>query len=683
MPLTFEQFKAQRQQGKSFESLVAETNKTGKVMTFDEYKAQRGLATPTPTQTNLLDRSGIETPTEKKGSFIGNAAKGLGRALLGPLGMVATKSGRDTIKGAASFLTGSEQRAAKNIASATGIGQLSPKQQKELYDTASQLRQSAYKAPLGSDRRKRLLQQADQAEKGVFTQASEEIAALPSNQEVIGNFAGVGLDVLTAGTYSKAAMGAKSFALSKAGAPTLIKEAGQAIAKPFLKAVAPKVVEGAGVGYGYDVALGLQGQRGEDRTGASAFIPGWGTALGAAIPVGLGAYGKAKQGFNQKKAIDELEQKYQEWMSGTTAGKKKLDKLGAKTEALNRSGTTGTTEARTLAEGGVIPNRSGAKFDTYEQAAQYREGIAPLYEANQQALKEVGLASAPIKLEDLEARAIANARTPQNINSGNFGTMEAQIKKRFEELRRNYPQGAIPLSVVDDIKSAHWDNVFKNKSLVEADRLTKDMDYSIAKAMQKTIEETAEKAGHKEVAQLNRTIGDRLSASKFLEDLNGKTIKGGRLLKYITTGIGATMGQTIPGKIVGALGGNLVGEAIISHNVASPFKRWLLRGLKQKDPLAFTKTIEWLKKQNLDKETRLLLTEGTGITYNSTPIIPPAPTTFEAQAKQINMTNSVPEQKLLTAGNTTTIGGATVILPLPTTFEAHAKSPTSQQTITA
>ena len=348
-------------------------------------------------------------------------------------------------------------------------------------------------------------------------------------------------------------------------------------------------------------------------------------------------------------AIDDLEQTYTDLMSGTTPGKKKIDKLAEKTAALDRAGTTGRTPQRTLAESGVIPNRSGPKLDTYDQAKQYRETTAPLREANRKALEEVGLSTSPVKLDDLEARAISNAKTPANVNGGRFESMEKQIQARFAALRKAYPTGEIPLSVVDDIKSAHWDNVFGNKSLVEADRLAKDSDYAIAKAMQKDIEEIAEKAGHKDVAQLNREIGDRLEAARYLEDLNGKTIKGGRLLKYVTTGIGSAMGTTIPGKIVGALGGNLIGELIIANNVANPIKRFLLRNLQAKDPEAYLNTIKWLEKQDLDRETRLLLPGPSGMNTEinqgrALPVLPRDNRVIESTGKDIMGGSSRPAE---------------------------------------
>lgn len=367
--------------------------------------------------------------------------------------------------------------------------------------------------------------------------------------------------------------------------------------------------EGSKYGVGFGASEALQEDnatlggvvKGGFKGGLTGFATGAGTA-GVILP-----FANLKNQLKKSNVVDELEQKYTDWMSGTTSGKKKVDKILSKTNDLNRAGTTGRTPQRTLAESGIIPERSGTKLDTFEQAKRFRETTAPLRKANRDALVEVGLSTAPTKLDTLESLALSNAKTSKNINSGRYGALEKDIKSRFAELRKSYPDGEVPLSVVDDIKSAHWDNVFGNKGLVEADRLAKDSDYVIAKALQKHIEDTASKAGATEVAQLNREIGDRLEAARYLEDLNGKTIKGGRLLKYMTTAIGSTLGQTIPGKIVGALGGNAVGEIIISRNVASPTKRLVLKNLQKEDPEAFLKTVEWLRKQKLDRETRLLL----------------------------------------------------------------------------
>lgn len=141
-----------------------------------------------------------------------------------------------------------------------------------------------------------------------------------SNAQIIGDAAGTALDIASAGSYGKAADGAKSFELlsgadkaaaaAKAaeetaktgsivkGIETTGKVAGttapvtETIAKKglgqTLKVIGAKTAEhaavGAGTGYAYDVANNLQ----QGKTGIHALKPGMGTLLGGTVPVGIG-----------------------------------------------------------------------------------------------------------------------------------------------------------------------------------------------------------------------------------------------------------------------------------------------------------------------------------------------------------------------------------------------------------
>jgi hypothetical protein len=71
-----------------------------------------------------------------------------------------------------------------------------------------------------------------------------------------------------------------------------------------------RATAGGAIGYGYDVVGGLQGNRGEDRTGAGAFIPGLGTAVGIGVPLAIGAYQSVNNAITmgaQRKAQSKLD----------------------------------------------------------------------------------------------------------------------------------------------------------------------------------------------------------------------------------------------------------------------------------------------------------------------------------------------------------------------------------------
>jgi len=523
----------------------------------------------------------------------------------------------------------------------------------------------------------------------------QEESNLPSTGEVVGQLGGTALDLLSAGTYSKAKIGlmttgrlAPKFSNTLAktatalGVPELGQIAKQTASGLFTKKGLGNAATGAGLGYANDVSMGLQGLRGEDRTGGNSLIPGLVTVIGTTIPVASELNQTRKNIFSPSKekvdnAVNELENKYTEWSTGTKPGKKLVNNANKKTEMLNKSGTEGRTPMRVLAEDGVVPTTNGVKFDTFNQAEEYRKSTAPLREANKAALQEAGISTIPTDINTLEQRALQEARTPTNINSGRYDKMASEIRREFQLLRKNYPDGKISLGLQDDIKSARWDNVFKNKGLIDSDVLKKDSEYAIAKAFQKNIEEVASQAGHTEVAQLNREIGDKLEASKFLESLDGKVLKGGRVGKYVGTLIGSSLGQSIPGKIVGALGGNFVADKLIKASVTSPIRRAILSKLQKTDPEAYTMTLKWLAEQDTLRANRLQLPQGR--------FIPTGGITKEGYKVDAlgnktliegNGASVLPAQKNLVTNNPKTG-------KFQTSYNSQSKSPTIQQTIPA
>ena len=163
--------------------------------------------------------------------------------------------------------------------------------------------------------------------------------ALPSTGQVVGQIGGTALDLLTAGSYGKAAEGAKSFELTSKAKPNLVEGVQKLAQEPsglFTKKGATAVAKGAGIGYGYDVTQGLQGQRGEDRTNGRAFIPGAGTVVGGLIPVATEGFQSIKNSYNKvSKDVDTLAGTITQGKTGDIANAKKalsnIDISGVKT----------------------------------------------------------------------------------------------------------------------------------------------------------------------------------------------------------------------------------------------------------------------------------------------------------------------------------------------------------------
>ena len=319
------------------------------------------------------------------------------------------------------------------------------------------------------------------------------------------------------------------------------------------------------------------------------------------------------------RAISSLEQTYEELLTGNKTAKKKFNQSQIVTERKNLAGTDGRPPQTTLAEAGIIPKQRGARLDTVGQANEFRQSTRPLQSANRKALQEVEQSTPPIDFSQAENKAIEKVVNSRNT-SGDKESMIAKIHESFDAARREYgPSGKITL--FDDQKSAHWD---KTKFDTAVPQLDRDVHYAIAKGYQQVIEETANQAGYKEVAQLNREVGDRLEAAKFLESLDSKVVRRGQLGKYVFGVVGSTLGHTIPAKIIGYLGGEAVANMLISNAVAGPVKRLLLKNLQTENPQAYNEAIKWLNEQSSNREGRLLLpAPAEKGSYTNPHIVPP------------------------------------------------------------
>ncbi len=191
-------------------------------------------------------------------------------------------------------------------------------------------------------------------------------------------------------------------------------------------------------------------------------------------------------------------------------------------------------------------------------------------------------------------------RTPRNIASGKANKLEADIRREFEAYRSNYGD-AINLATVDEIKSARYADM----KFDFTQPLKSDTNGAIARTARQIIEDKATQAGFTDLAQLNREIGSRLDAADFLQRLDGQTLKYGKIGKYAFMGIGASLGTGVVGKILGALGGDLLAQLLMSADVAGPVKRMVLASLAEKSPEAYQATLKWIKANKLAIETRV------------------------------------------------------------------------------
>lgn len=307
------------------------------------------------------------------------------------------------------------------------------------------------------------------------------------------------------------------------------------------------------------------------------------------------------------KSIDSLESDYYKWRGQTKPGVKAISKAEARTEALNKAGTTGKAPARVLAEEGIVPKTDGTKFDTVDQANILRESVRPMNDVMNDVAKELDYQTNPYTIDELQSSAIDRANALK-IPLSDKKSLISGIKDEYSLMREKYGS-TMTASDMQIEKPTYWGGTkFDSTKPFQGDAY-----YQVGKSFQKGIEDLATRAGNENAAQLNRIIGDKLEAAKYLESLSGQTLKYGKLGKYVFTGIGSTLGNTVVGKILGALAGDAVGNLLMKADVSNPIKRMILNSIQKQSPEAYTATLNWLKQQGVEQASRLALPEPTTI----------------------------------------------------------------------
>ena len=391
---------------------------------------------------------------------------------------------------------------------------------------------------------------------------------LPSTGKVLGQLGGTALDVLTAGTYGKATKSMQAGKLftkstkpvvSKVAttvSPELGKIAEQTPKGLFSKKGALNVAKGAGIGYGFDVTQGLQGNRGENREGAGAFVPGLGTLVGTMIPLASETNQtiknmknpdiKAGNLSNKRYAeLNKIDEGYKTLKTASSKGKERgidVKRILSDTDVLHGSvDKTGTIT--TKGEGGAVQQYTKEFIDGNESI------VSDL-------LKKEGRSVSP----DLVKKKLKDAVMASNIQGQ---ALKNALNKIDDEVQgyalRSGNNGLIPVEVLHNAKVDKYNNI---NFFTESN--TKAYDKTIAKALKTMVEENTTSA---DISKINKELSKHYAVIDYLNKLDGKKVEGGRLGKYFAKTVGAIVGSHFGplGSIVGAEAGGAVKGGMMSR----------------------------------------------------------------------------------------------------------------------
>jgi hypothetical protein len=390
-------------------------------------------------------------------------------------------------------------------------------------------------------------------------------ASIPSKGKVLGQIGGTALDVLTAGTYGSEAKAMETGSLVKpkipfltkattsVGLPEAGKVAGQKASGIFTKKGVANVAKGAGVGYASDVTQGLQGARGEDRTGAEAFIPGIGTAFGSVIPL-------ASETTQSIKNVRNPEIKTQKLVNKRAKELNKLDKNPTISKAVEKGNQRGIDIKKILSETDVLHgsvdntgtiNTKGDGGAVAEYTKKYINGNESLVG---DILKKENRSISPALVKSRLKQAVLNAGIEGDALTTALNKIDGEVAGYA---LRAGETGNIPVETLHKAKINKYDNI---NFFTEGN--TKKYDKTIAKALKQLVEENTTSA---EVSKINQELSKHFAVIDYLNKLNGKKVDGGKLGRYFAQTVGGIVGGHFGplGAIAGAeAGGRIKGNTM-------------------------------------------------------------------------------------------------------------------------
>jgi hypothetical protein len=400
---------------------------------------------------------------------------------------------------------------------------------------------------------------------------SEE-SELPSAGKVVGQLAGTALDIGTVGTYGKAKTGLMQAgklapqATKKitqlgvsAGVPEMARVAGQKASGLFTKKGLANVGVGAGLGYTSDVAMGLQGLRGEDREGGKAFIPGLGTAIGTTIPA-------ISETTQTVKNLTNPELKAQRLVAKRAKGLEALDSYQSIKKATEKGRERGIDIKKRLAETDVLSGAvdKNGTITTKGAGGPIEQYTKDFIDGNENIVSDL------LKKENRSVSpAFIKARLLKKIKSAGIeGKALVSAEKSIDDeiagyMRRANRQGNIPVSTLHDAKIDKYNGI---NFFTEG--VSKKYDKTVAQALKEIVEETTTSA---KIKDINRELSKHFAVIDYLERLDNKKVQGGKLGKYFAQTVGAMVGGQVGGPL-GAIAGAEIGAGIKGASMAQTFR---------------------------------------------------------------------------------------------------------------
>lgn len=363
---------------------------------------------------------------------------------------------------------------------------------------------------------------------------------------------------------------------------------------------------GAGLvgGYAGDISSNLS----QGKTDASVLKPGLGTALGGGIAgAGLGASSLYKKFLGEQEVVSRVQQAYEDAFGATKTGIQKGSSIEAR---------SGTSPGEFLANAGIPPETqeingrrvftTGPDSGTYQAIQQRAEALTNLRDM------AIAKSGATNNFNDLRIRMLAKAE--QDFSGSSLEAARSQINKEMDALARDpkYRVGADGnMSAADTTKmKSYLGQQAKFDTATPSN--VRDTFRTMSGVAKDAVEETAQKSDVPSIKTMNRLIQQHLDfldtngKKGLLSRLNGQTLKGGRLGKYVYETIGGLAGEgasnalggglvgNIAGPILGSIAGSKVSQFMQKLAAGGPFSAATLGRMATEDPEIVQQFLEYI-----------------------------------------------------------------------------------------
>lgn len=410
------------------------------------------------------------------------------------------------------------------------------------------------------------------------------------------------------------------------------------ISKIPLNKTANSLVKTLAPGYTSDVVQGVAGQRGEDRTGVAALLPGAGTVFSGVLGAGVKGVKTVQKARNPQSYVADLKSEWKISPKETKAGF-----YDAK-EIYESASKKGHNIEDTLVSNNIF--RDNFVVDKKVQSIDAAKTLRKQTANNATEILRPQLDKIKNDVPKIDPRQVilkAKSKILGNKLTVNKDKITKSIDDAISELKREYPNGMSPADIFD--KKIAYDLASKPSVLGDiASNIEAQKNKAIADVLRGEIDKLD--IPGLDIRGFQKEQQRLYQAANYLEALHGTKPSrtfGETVRNTIAKGVGATIGSSLGAGVLPSLAGYHLAGTLegAASNFVSPFKKAAMSKLTPKVPSAIQNV------QNYSRPNRASMNSPIPNATNAVSNIPISPNYTTLQRQNILAAEQLDNQRLI------------------------------------